>query len=1497
MRGALVVWMCLAVVARAEGSTRFHLRAWGVAEGLPQTSVTDLCEDERGFLWVATFGGLARFDGSRFVRSDPPHGDLDGHRFVSVACDGARIWAGTDTGRLFHFDDFGRGAPEELTLAPGGLQDPLWDLEVTRDGLRIAAGRAGVWAVRGAAAQQLSTSVSRFVASTPRGETWATGELQLHCVEGPCGEATVPLREKAQSLRVAAGQLFVGSAAGLEELVDGRLVLRAPGVVMFVDDPVHARRWTLGAAGLQVSLGATTEHLSLAWGQAPLREPKVRRLLADGHGVLWVATDDQGLVAVRDRGVELLGEERGLTMRSVLLVVPRARGGALLGGYCQGLLELSASGDRFSPAPGFTANDCVFAAMEDERGTVWLDRGGALLRWDAAGLTTVWTLPAGENSRVIVPRGDSVWLATTAGLVELDVSKPTATMRRRWTKADGLLDDGVMMLTPVTDGWLVGTQRGAMRLDAQGRLTRLIPAEQDRAAAVRDFFVEPSGVVWVATYGEGLARVAPGAPPTVTWLTREGGFCSDELSRVVSVGDALWFNSNQGAFRVRRASLEAHARGEGVAGCEPFVSGEGNGGGQLAGGLSNLGLLLPTVNGVARIDPSVPTPSRALPTFIDAAKVDETPLALQGVTRVPPGRRDLTISLASPHVTAGTLSIEQTLETEGRKLSRVGGRTATWLNLDPGDYVFTARRRSVDGTFGPPVTLRFRLEPRVLETPWARWGLPLLALALVALGVRWWTRTARARAEALEAELEQRRQLEAAQRERDEVYRTVFAGSPVPLFLIGDDDVIEELNPAARDAFPGARPGSSGLELLPSGERASFREVLQRARAGERISGVEFGGREPTQRGDERAGVFPAAESLARAEVETDPDQSSIDASSSGDTRPHDREAARSEVVTDPSTDQSSVVGSRNAGASAASTTYRSGAAESAGSTSARDWAASEPSGAPEHISAAAAPLDATSRSAKELSSEAARSAPGQSAAARLDDTSRHTTELSSAEARSAGVSEHRSARSSPVDSSAASAEPAASSVETAERRFTPAASATSARNGASTHGFELSAQTSPERTPAEPARGDRPPTDAPTSRVLRIDAAPLVRGARRSVLVATTDLTALRAAEREKRALLARAANAQRLEGLGRLAAGIAHDFDNVLAALSLQIEDLRRAGGDAKLTAEMTDAVDMGRNLTRRFLIFGRGDAELTAIDLDDAVAHGQALLGRLFPRDVTFEVRLGAPGAMAWLPRSHLDQLLLNLVVNARDATSGGGRVLVQTRRTTETREEQLQVLPRPAGELVELIVEDSGVGMDEATLTRAFEPFFTTKSPSQGTGVGLTIVHGIALRAGAGLTVSSIRGGGTRFVVQLRAAPRAEPLREEFPKPAAPAQPANKPTVLICDDVAPLRSAVGRVFRRAGFVVLEASDGEEALTRLAAEPVSVLVTDLVMPRVDGVELIKRVRASGSQVPIILLSGFPGDALARLDPPHRHRLVALEKPFVPEVLVKTAKELLSS
>jgi two-component system, cell cycle sensor histidine kinase and response regulator CckA len=383
---------------------------------------------------------------------------------------------------------------------------------------------------------------------------------------------------------------------------------------------------------------------------------------------------------------------------------------------------------------------------------------------------------------------------------------------------------------------------------------------------------------------------------------------------------------------------------------------------------------------------------------------------------------------------------------------------------------------------------------------------------------------------------------------------------------------------------------------------------------------------------------------------------------------------------------------------------------------------------------------------------------------------------------------------------------------------------------------------------------------------------------------------------QREREEMRRRLSGAQRLEAIGRLTAGIAHDFNNLLTAITGNIDGymdrLRREGHPETELVELGEAASAARraeDLTRQLMAFGR-QQELRDQPLDlNALIHDMAhLLQRLIGDRIEIAVSLDDGLWAVSVDPAPLQQVVMNLALNARDAMPGGGRLRLATRNTTiSDSEDDAAGIPLAPGHYVRLTVQDDGIGMDAVTRERIYEPFFTTKENHLGTGLGMSTVYGIVKQSGGHIALETAPGRGSRFDLYF---PRGEgvPVQEGVTAPAAP-EYAGSGTVLVVEDEPAVRSLIVRTLRRSGFSTLDCSDAAaalELLTSPSAPAIDLLLTDAIMPGMTGIELIRRVRSHRPALPVLLMSGYAETELA-FDAPY------LPKPFSTRALVSSVRQ----
>jgi len=385
-----------------------------------------------------------------------------------------------------------------------------------------------------------------------------------------------------------------------------------------------------------------------------------------------------------------------------------------------------------------------------------------------------------------------------------------------------------------------------------------------------------------------------------------------------------------------------------------------------------------------------------------------------------------------------------------------------------------------------------------------------------------------------------------------------------------------------------------------------------------------------------------------------------------------------------------------------------------------------------------------------------------------------------------------------------------------------------------------------------------------------------------------------------ERRTLEAQNQQLQKMEAVGRLASGVAHDFNNVLTVIvgfcelvlaDLGPDDARRAD-----IVEIQKAGARGAGLTRQLLAFSRQQIiEPTRLDLNVVVVAMQAMLGPLIGKDVKIVVALRPDLALILADRGQIDQVVMNLALNARDAMPDGGTLTIET-ANVELDEHYAKVHAEvKPGAYVGLTITDTGTGMTPQVRARLFEPFFTTKESGKGTGLGMATVYGIVMRSGGSVGVYSEIGKGTAFKVYF---PQADAVATAVDKPASPRLAhAGTPTVLVVEDEEGLRDLSKRLLQRHGYTVLVAHDAKEALRLFEENPsIDVLLTDVIMPGASGPELTRQLIEQRPGLRVIYMSGYTEESSAQQGVIKRG-VAFLNKPFTSEALGMKVREVLAS
>ena len=393
------------------------------------------------------------------------------------------------------------------------------------------------------------------------------------------------------------------------------------------------------------------------------------------------------------------------------------------------------------------------------------------------------------------------------------------------------------------------------------------------------------------------------------------------------------------------------------------------------------------------------------------------------------------------------------------------------------------------------------------------------------------------------------------------------------------------------------------------------------------------------------------------------------------------------------------------------------------------------------------------------------------------------------------------------------------------------------------------------------------------------------------SVLGLAEDITGRRLLEEELR-------QAQKMEAIGRLAGGVAHDFNNLLTAILGYADMLRgaMAPGDARIeeVVEIQKAGERAAGLTRQLLAFSRKQIlSPKVLDLNGVVRDMEKMLRRLIGEDITLVTRLDPALDAVRADPGQLEQVIVNLAVNSRDAMPDGGTLTLETANRRLDNALNLELVQLEPGTYVTLTVTDTGIGMTSEVQDHLFEPFFTTKEQGKGTGLGLATVYGIVKQSGGEVLVESAPGRGTTFRIYLPTATEEVAARAKEPEPELP---GGSETILAVEDEDGVRRLMRQILLRAGYNVLAAPDGEAALAILRphAGPVHLLLTDMVMPGMTGRELADRATALRPETRVLYVSGYADRGIVRdgqLDP----ATSLVPKPFTPAILLSRVREAL--
>ncbi|MEV6844624.1 PAS domain S-box protein [Actinoplanes sp. NPDC051411] len=392
-------------------------------------------------------------------------------------------------------------------------------------------------------------------------------------------------------------------------------------------------------------------------------------------------------------------------------------------------------------------------------------------------------------------------------------------------------------------------------------------------------------------------------------------------------------------------------------------------------------------------------------------------------------------------------------------------------------------------------------------------------------------------------------------------------------------------------------------------------------------------------------------------------------------------------------------------------------------------------------------------------------------------------------------------------------------------------------------------------------------------------------------ISVIARDITAEKEAAERQRAIAERSERAQRMESLGNLAGGVAHDFNNIMAIIGNYTDFVIEETADKPQVQadlhQVRTAVERATNLTRQLLTFTRGDAiQPQDVDLNASLADVQAMLGRTIGEHINLVTVPAAQPLTVHADPGQIHQVLLNLAVNARDAMPDGGILVLEANTASLDGNELNMQPPLPAGVYARLLVSDTGEGMSAETVAHIFEPFYTTKPRGSGTGLGLATVYGIVTEAGGGVNVYSEAGIGTTFRIYLPLVTSAAGATSTATAPPPPRGDGR--TILVVEDEIALARVITRILNNNGYKVLTATNGTDALSLFDEHGCDVLLTDVIMPEISGTRLAELLTGKRPDLPVIYMSGYSNGLLGSTHVIDGD-IAFIEKPFTADDLLR--------
>ncbi len=1529
--------------AATYGDAEYLIDSWETDQGLPENSATAMVQTPDGYLWFGTYNGLVRFDGFKFTVFDASNTpELPSSGIINLHLDASqRLWVSTLRGLVV-------SEPNRWTTF---RREPGW----TADYVRTYSENAGVICATSFNGKVFRAQAGQFqelpeppgekgqgyhgyVDRTGRiwvaqrgyfygswdGQQWQSSKLagvvtnEFLSLNG-ARDGSLLLVKNYEVLRIAEEKI-VGSLKLPEDLF---------GAWSVAEDR-HGTVW-ISARGLwRVDPSGQTRHFSSTNG---LTYDGLRFAFEDRENNVWVGTSGGGLMRLKPRTFLTLGEKNGLTERNVTAVLEEAPGRILIGTFGGGLFAREGSGIsrlETNRQPFSLWTQCLLLDRERQ---LWV--GGYAGPTERSGLTIL--APSGR--RAVAP-GDSgganiralyqdspgrIWIGGDLGVSVFAQGKfspqtPPKEIRLGDVRcfAENRLDGSI---------WAAAGEGLFRFFNGQWQEIKDASGKSIRDALCLRF--EPDGTLWIGGAGVGLVRLKEGRWSSVT---PDQGLPTRDMTCILE--DDLgywWMGSNRGVVRASRADVIQVADGtlpklpcqvlnlsDGLASVECTMGMQSNGFKDSEGGL-----WLATLKGAATVNPRKFQPNtNPPPVFIETLRVENFAGDLRYInispsdvrpTVVSPGSREISVfftglSLSAPE----KMRFMYWIEGVDRDWRDIGNRRVIYFYPPPpGTYRLRVKAANNDGVWNEAgAIVAFTVLPQYWQTLWFRVLGVLVCGGGIAAAVGNIQRGRLQRAE------EQWKQQEALARERARAAALTQHASDAITLLDHDGKVVYE-SPSTARIFgypPGHLLGKDPEEFIHPEDQAAASQAMKEVFENT-ARGLPF-----TFRVHHAQGRWIHAEAVALNLMDF-PGLEGILVATRDIT-----ERKRAEQALRESEER-----------------FRSLADASLEGVAVHDR------GVILDVNQVFVRLFGYEKPEEIIGRNGLESLLDPESAARVQERIRRQEEglIEIIGIRKDGSTFCAETESRPIKYKGRNARIVSCRDITERKQSEEALRHSEARfrvlvenapeaivvldfekgrfvdlNEKACRLFKLSRQEVLAKGPIElspPFQPDgRPSDESAREKIARVIAGEsprfewLHRNAQDEDILCEVNLTRLPSSTGilirgsmveigDRKRLEEKLRESKKMEAIGQLAGGVAHDFNNILAAtmmnLGLLLENPNLDRKTEHALKELVVDAQRAASLTRQLLMFSRRTVmEVTVLDLNDAVANMLKMLRRLIGEHIKLLYEPGSDLPLVEGDAGMLGQVLMNLTVNARDALPKGGRITIAT-KVVEVDEERARVgLDRRPGRFVCLSVADTGSGMDEATRQRIFEPFFTTKDVGQGTGLGLATVHGIVAQHRGWIEVESEVGQGTLFRVLLPASTRTATELEETGEITV-AQATGHETILLVEDDSSVRSIVAQVLTVLGYRVVEAINGQDAVQvwQEQGRKIDLLFSDMVMPEgMTGLELAEKLRNEKPDLKIIISSGYSADLLQE-GGRTAEGVVYLPKPYQTSVLGQVVRDCL--